>query len=304
MKQLQNWFKVNFGYSRKEINGVLVLLVFIFIAFSLSFVYDHWLYSQSIPVSEKELQELDQWTANIKWKKRKAEEESEGRNMKLTNLMTFDANTVSEEQLLAMRLPQRVARNWSTFLSRGGRFYEKADVLRVYGLDSAIYNQLAPFMVVAAVESARKRTPAKSGDAANKAEARAKLDINVASAADLEEVYGIGPAFSERIIKYRTILGGFYNEEQLSAVYGIKPETLDRLWERFYVDSATCCSRISLNTATIDSLRRHPYLNRNQAAAIVSYRNQHGPYTSWEELAEIKILPDSLIGRMRKYFKF
>lgn len=52
------------------------------------------------------------------------------------------------------------------------------------------------------------------------------LDINRATAAELEELPRIGPKTAERIISYRSTYGPFASVEDLTAVKGIGPKTL------------------------------------------------------------------------------
>ncbi len=58
---------------------------------------------------------------------------------------------------------------------------------------------------------------------------RGPLDLNSASAADLESIPGVGPALSGRIVKYRRKEGGFKNVDELIRVSGIGEVTLERI---------------------------------------------------------------------------
>lgn len=58
------------------------------------------------------------------------------------------------------------------------------------------------------------------------------LDLNTASAAELETLPRIGPALAERIVRYREEHGPFVRVEDLDAVSGIGPATVNGLRDR------------------------------------------------------------------------
>ena len=55
------------------------------------------------------------------------------------------------------------------------------------------------------------------------------LDLNRATAQDLDALPGLGPALAQRIVDYRKAHGPFKQIEDLSAVSGIGPHNLQRL---------------------------------------------------------------------------
>ncbi len=55
------------------------------------------------------------------------------------------------------------------------------------------------------------------------------LELNAAGAAELEQLPGIGAVLAQRIVAYRTQIGGFSNREQLLEVEGIGAATLEGL---------------------------------------------------------------------------
>ena len=61
-----------------------------------------------------------------------------------------------------------------------------------------------------------------------------KLDVNQDPAERLTALHGVGPALAERIVKHREIQGPFRHPDELLAVSGIGPVTLQRItpWVR------------------------------------------------------------------------
>lgn len=69
--------------------------------------------------------------------------------------------------------------------------------------------------------------PVTNGGAA--ATAAARVDLNHATAAQLDALPGIGPVLAGRIAEYRSHHGPFANADELLAVRGIGPRLLERL---------------------------------------------------------------------------
>ena len=69
------------------------------------------------------------------------------------------------------------------------------------------------------------------------------IDLNLATATQLQTVHGIGPKLSERIINYRSkFQGGFADMVELKAVYGLTNEVIENIKQRFVIKQprSTC----------------------------------------------------------------
>lgn len=66
----------------------------------------------------------------------------------------------------------------------------------------------------------------------------ARLDLNLASAAELRQLPGIGPVLSEAIVSWREEHGGFRSVEELLEVPGIGEKTFARIREYVYAGGA------------------------------------------------------------------
>ena len=91
----------------------------------------------------------------------------------------------------------------------------------------------------------------------------ATIDLNTADTTLLKRVPGIGSSFARRIVKYRSLLGGYYVVEQLQEVYGMDRERYDAIYPYFTVGTA-----VRPLTLTIDSISYHPYLSWRHKRAL------------------------------------
>lgn len=127
-----------------------------------------------------------------------------------------------------------------------------------------------------------------------------KVELNSADTTDLKELRGIGSSFANRIIKYRNLLGGYYKKEQLKEVYGMTDALYEMIAPHIEVDASLLIG-ININLATLDELKRHPYLDYYLAKAMVRYREQYGPYNSKEELLDIALMDQPKYNQIEKY---
>ena len=99
-----------------------------------------------------------------------------------------------------------------------------AAIFLIQGADTAISRAVVSARVVHEDQPIVRTLPDTEG----------KIDINQATAKDLQNVHGIGPALSQRIIDEREARNGFHFLEELMDVSGIGEKRYKALRELFY----------------------------------------------------------------------
>ena len=159
-----------------------------------------------------------------------------------------------------------------------------------------------------AVPTATGNRPAASGDIERnirhqESPRQLAININLADSTDFTLIPGIGPVFSSRIVRYRNLLGGFFEKDQLLEVYGLDSTRYQQIRPHLLVDTTNTIRRIDLNKATFSDLIRHPYLDRNQVSALLRLREQHGPLHSPEDIRRSHLIEDADWRRLLPYLK-
>lgn len=129
---------------------------------------------------------------------------------------------------------------------------------------------------------------------------RLVLNLNTADTLDLMQLYNLGPTFARRIVRYRTLLGGYVDKRQLWEIKGMDSVRYNDIAPYLYVDSEAV-EQIDLNNVELDRLKRHPYLDYYQAKAIVQLRDRSGAYGNIEEIKKIPIIDNETFNHIAPY---
>jgi len=126
------------------------------------------------------------------------------------------------------------------------------------------------------------------------------VNINKADSIAFQQIRGIGPVFSRRIVRYRDLLGGYYCTTQLLEVFGMDSTRYAGMLD-FIEPDTLLIQQINLNTASFGDLVRHPYIDRPVASAILNLREQHGPFACPADIKSSYLIDESSWERLRPY---
>lgn len=218
--------------------------------------------------------------------------------------VSFDPNTVTQKTMDSMGLPSWLVKRIANYRGAGGKFKTRADLSRIYGMQPYLFDRLKPF--VALPDSLIPEPAAKKfhANVAASVTEPSKFDLNAADSAQLISVPGIGPVLAGRILKYRSLLGGFVYIDQLDEIFGLKSPALENLKDRCLIEDGFQPEKINVNFAAWKELARHPYIKNDLAKKIIVRRDQAGPFRTAEDLRQINAVSDSLFNRIIHYVSF
>jgi competence ComEA-like helix-hairpin-helix protein len=215
---------------------------------------------------------------------------------------SFDPNTLDQNGWKKLGLPDRTINTILNYRSKGGRFYKKEDLQKIWGLPEGFYQYVEAFIQITPANNANyTATSAVTYPTKVKREWKiTTIDINQADTSAFIALPGIGSKLAFRIINFRDKLGGFQSIDQVGETYGLPDSTFQRI-RQFLECPEVALKKIYLNTATKDELKLHPYIRWNLANAIVEYRNQHGNFNSLEELKKISLIDEATFKKILPY---
>ncbi|MBR57980.1 MAG: hypothetical protein CMH54_07960 [Myxococcales bacterium] len=140
----------------------------------------------------------------------------------------------------------------------------------------------------------------------------AQVNINKASAAELQQLPGIGPKKASLVVEYRDSNGAFRTVDELIRVKGIGPKTLERIRPLAIVgdgqtvkkasstkSASTSSGTLNVNTASASQLVQLKGVGPTLAKRIVANREMHGPFFRVEDMRRVKGIGEKSVQRIR-----
>ncbi|MFN8254123.1 MAG: helix-hairpin-helix domain-containing protein [Bacteroidales bacterium] len=287
-----------FYFSRKEKNGIIVLLVFILILFSLPFIIDILtktetnlnaefdkeieLFSQSLVKSEEPdyQSRLDRYIIE---------------RYDSLKLFYFNPNNTTEENYKKLGLTDKQISTISNYLAKGGKFSVKDDFRKIYGIRQQQFQILKPYILLPDQENGKLDDNSGQTNQLNpvtKKDTLFAFDPNTATDSEFIKL-GFSNKQVETIRNYISKGGKFYKNEDLKKIYGITPEEYTKLEPYIFIKkeekkNTELKSTIELNDASFEQLVSIKGIGNYLAGEIIQYRQRLGGFTDKKQLLEIK----------------
>jgi DNA uptake protein ComE-like DNA-binding protein len=287
MKQgIKNYLAI----TKKEWNGLVVLVILIALTVAAPYVYQ--LLRKDNTINNKD---FDKAIAMLSKTSDSTRANSSGTGSHGTSpqvvMFRFNPNNLTLQKWAQLGLTEKQAAVIKHYEAKGGRFYSKDDLKKVYTISDSDFKRLEPYIEI------------PKGNGANKLTVDKIIEINSADSAKLIKVPGVWPALAKRIFRYKERLGGFIDKQQLKEVYGVDSLKFVEIEPAISINPALV-KKININTVSFAQFQLFPYLTYKQKNAVIEYRNQHGNYTSMADFKNIAILDEVILRKIEPYLAF
>lgn len=292
-----------FYYTKSERRVILLLLAIALLLLGIWAVMEY-LRPVEVPVTLSESEEIDSFLANLE-EQEKIRKSHTPKNEISAVLQPFDPNTADSVLLRQLGLPVYIVRNILKYRAKGGVFRSPESFSRIYGLKEEVYQKLKPYITIAplvSVSHVRTDTFRQLKDTIPyipKYEEGTIVDLNKADTSILKRIPGIGSTLARMIVVYRQRLGGFYDVSQLQEVPHVRVEL-----NKWFVVTPAGLHKIQVNSASLDKLRSHPYMDFYKAKAIMEYRRKRGKIKGLSQLSMFEVFTEKDLKRLSPYLTF
>ena len=285
--------KSHFVFNRSQRNGILFLIFFIsgflVISYYIDFSEENTMdmNSEEVIAIQRELDSLR--TIDIASKKPK--------------IFSFNPNFITDFKGYTLGMSAEEIDRLLVFRKENKWINSVEDFKQVTKVSDSLLNKISPYFKFPDwVNNPKSKTKYVKRGFKDKT-FKQKVDLNIATHEQLEEVNGIGKAFSKRIIDYRNKLGGFTNDIQLYEVYGLDFQATNSILKEFTVKTPKEIIKMNLNSISASDIATIPGISFDLAKRIWEYRILNERIKSFSELEHIEGLTKRKLQGIQLYLE-
>jgi len=305
-----------FYFSRGQRIGILVLIFLIAMVLLTNFLLPLLLKTDKKETDSRFVKEAAEFKSHLQsvdslrqleWERKYAENNRFPEKYKAADnysLFPFDPNTCDSATFVKLGLKNFVAHNILKYRNKGGIFKTPESFSKVYGVSAEKYNELKPYIRISVPEKAT--LAAVKDSAVNRNQIKQEsiiVELNSADTTELMKVKGIGRGYAKGIVRFRNETGGFVSINQLKEVYGMTDQNFEKM-KSFCTINLQLVRKINVNTASVEKLNAHPYLDFYQSKAIYELRRKKLKLKSIDDLKSIRELTTETISKIEPYLIF
>ncbi|NBT07220.1 MAG: hypothetical protein EBS98_00320 [Chitinophagia bacterium] len=307
---MQSGWKSYFIFSKKEQRGIMVLGLILLSTMLLGILFprkemvmkdkfNQYYYVQEKGYEKNNVFEKNNTADNIT-------------SEQVGPLFYFDPNTMDSLTAIRLGIPSRQVLTLLRYRNKGGRFYRKEDIAKLYGLKKELVEKLIPYVVinnkakayskkllyvyktfskshlssaliVNKVFDKEKKVYKVKDKEANKEEKGWSIDINIADEKQWAAKTELSPSIIQNIMRYKNYLGGFTNLNQIKKVYGLN-EANYYLLKPHLTLSKVYNHKLNASTMSFENWKALGLFGDREIAQILRLRKENGGRIGWKEL--------------------
>ena len=269
LNQLVKYFALN----RRERNGIIAMATLVVILLCVKYVIVYQYKTETNPVI---VVALDDVAAKLAQQTKDADKDGYTNALanKKDSLFYFDPNTINYEQAVMLGFPGKTAHTLINYRNKGGKFYKVIDLKKLYGMNEVLFDKLKPFVVVEKHNNSftdKNKYEEKQTRFVKKEKQNSTIEINSADSTQWMQLKGIGHGRAKMILKYRSMLGGFYATEQLKEVYYFTDSLYQSIKANLTVNP-TLIQKLKVNTVDFKTMVHHPYIKYEGTKCIFALK--------------------------------
>ena len=298
---MKQQFKDYFSYNKAERRGIFILLIIIFLLILVNFFLPLFRISENVYFSDFEndiitFENIQKQIKDSIDRSKRIDFTDINRSIAENKLnpFPFNPNNLPVEKWQALGLNEKQIKIIKNYETKGGKFYKKEDLKKIYGISENEYNILEPYIRIKTEKRFDKKKP-------NIAIAETlkpfEFNPNNLSIEKWREI-GLPDKIIQTIKNYEKSGGKFYKKKDLKKIYGITeniytalqsyiiiPEDTVRM-AKFYADTSKQFV-LEINSADTSDLVKLKGIGRYYAGRILKYRELLGGYYAKEQLLEV-----------------
>lgn len=307
---MKNHLDNYFYYTKRERNGLLVLLLLVF-----AFLAAPAVYRKIAPVKNYTFPPIEK--AIISPPIAAVPEIP----IRTEAAQPIDPNIAAAKDFHALGLSEKTTNTILNYRNKGGKFYKPEDLKKIYGLSAQDYERISPLIFITEKEKTNKifasRNPPEAITVNNTISNTVhiklpteRFDPNTISR-EMLKTFGLPDKVINTMLNFRKSGGKFYKPADLLHVYGMKENWLKQLkdWidipavKKFDLKAHKEANKkpakkqnpiTDINTASYEDWQQLTGIGPYYADKLVTYREKLGGFHSLEQIQETFGIPDSV----------
>lgn len=281
--------KSHFTFKKQQRNGILIFLILIALFLFIRYVTFEISSEEKIDFSSEDINEIVKELDSLKSIATSQERKSFNPNY-ITDYSGAQLGMSNEE--IDRLLQYRKQKKW---INSANEFQE------ITLVSDSLLNELSPYF-----KFPDWTTEKKSEKKSNQIEKSydQKIDLNIATAEELQKTRGIGEVLSKRVISYRERIDGFTTDQQLYQVYGLDSTVVEQILKEFTVKTPKFIEKININTASASDIATIPGISFDLAKKIWEHRKLREQLNSINDLVKIEGMTSTKIELIQLYLSF